>query len=93
MRDKYGNFAIAAYNPRMCLKGMTIMRRVYGPQRVKYPMVRKTVYEAYKSGKLQWNQDNRGTDEWVKVSWDEALDLVARKVLEGKLLLAKPRDK
>lgn len=45
--------------------------QVHGQTRVKYPMVRK--------GYLEGNKDTtlRGRDEWVRVSWDKAFDLVA----------------
>ncbi|MEE9185801.1 MAG: nitrate oxidoreductase subunit alpha, partial [Candidatus Binatia bacterium] len=39
--DIYGNKATEHWNPRMCLKGFTFHRRVYGPYRLKYPMIRK----------------------------------------------------
>jgi nitrate reductase alpha subunit len=48
-KDLYGNHATRAWNPRMCLKGYTVHRRVYGPYRLKYPMVRK--------GWKQWADD------------------------------------
>ncbi|QLB14710.1 trimethylamine N-oxide reductase I catalytic subunit [Mannheimia granulomatis] len=48
--------------------------QLYSEARVKYPMVRK--------GYLEGNKDTtlRGRDEWVRVSWDKALDLVAGEV-------------
>ena len=39
--DLEGNKATVNWNPRMCLKGMTFPRRLYGPYRLRYPMVRK----------------------------------------------------
>src|SRR5213592_1248480 len=39
--DLYGNRGTFAWNPRMCLKGYTFHRRVYGPYRLKGPMLRK----------------------------------------------------
>ncbi len=47
--DLYGNKATAAWNPRGCLKGYTFHKRVYGPYRLKYPMIRK--------GWKQWADD------------------------------------
>ncbi len=45
--------------------------QLYSETRVKYPMVRK--------GYLDGNKDTslRGHDEWVRVSWEQAFDLVA----------------
>ena len=46
--------------------------QLYSEARVKYPMVRK--------GYLDGNQDRslRGHDTWVRVSWEQAFDLVAK---------------
>ncbi|WGE57798.1 trimethylamine-N-oxide reductase TorA [Actinobacillus equuli] len=48
--------------------------QVHGETRVKYPMVRK--------GYLEGNKDTtlRGRDEWVRVSWDKAFELVANEM-------------
>ena len=53
---------------------------VYSPSRIKYPMVRKGFLEkGHKS-----DTSERGTDNFVRVSWDEALDLVARELKRVK---------
>ncbi|WP_072679614.1 molybdopterin-dependent oxidoreductase [Arcobacter sp. LA11] len=52
-----------------------LIDRVYSPSRIKYPVVRKSFLE----GKAN-NKELRGADEFVRVSWDEALDLVAKKL-------------
>ena len=39
-RDPQGNSSSVAWNPRGCLKGYTVARRLYGPYRLKYPLVR-----------------------------------------------------
>ncbi|MCK3654867.1 trimethylamine N-oxide reductase I catalytic subunit [Pasteurellaceae bacterium Macca] len=48
--------------------------QLYSETRVKYPMVRK--------GYLAGNKDTslRGRDEWVRISWDKAFDLVAKEI-------------
>ncbi|SEP65566.1 trimethylamine-N-oxide reductase TorA [Basfia succiniciproducens] len=48
--------------------------QLYSEARVKYPMVRK--------GYLDGNQDRslRGHDTWVRVSWEQAFDLVAKEM-------------
>lgn len=56
---------------RGCLRGRSIRHMVYAPDRIRYPMKRKG-----------WSLENpngeqRGKDEWERISWDEALDLVA----------------
>ena len=83
--DLYGNKATHRWEPRCCQKGLTMMRRFYGDRRVKAPMVRR--------GFLKWVEQGfprdadgrppaeffqRGTDEWVKVSWDRALEVAAK---------------
>jgi len=87
-RDIYGNVATAAWNPRGCLKGYAITRRVYGPYRIKHPMVRKGWMEWVNAGypdiRAPENQQKyfqRGRDSWVKVSYEEAAELVARTLL------------
>lgn len=44
----------------------------YAPSRIRYPMVR----ESYLKEGIA-SRDRRGEDKWVRVSWDEALDLIA----------------
>ncbi|WP_336358924.1 molybdopterin-dependent oxidoreductase [Haloarcula sp. CGMCC 1.6347] len=62
------------WNPRGCMKGLSLHRRTFEPSRIKYPMVRKG-----------WdpedpNPEGRGEDEFERVSWDEAIDLIAEKM-------------
>jgi len=83
--DTYGNRPTANWNPRGCLKGFTIMRRLYGPYRIRGPVVRKGWKAWAEAGfpdpRAPGNQDlyfRRGRDDWVAVSWDEAFDLAAR---------------
>ena len=87
-KDVYGNQASARWDPRCCQKRLALLRRVYGPRRCKAPMVRKGFLEWSRSG-FPRNADgsvaprylNRGKDDWVKVGWDQAFDLVARGLL------------
>lgn len=51
-----------------CVKGLTYPRRVYSPDRIKYPMI----------------QDGRGSGNWRRISWDEAMQKIAHKMLEIK---------
>ncbi len=53
-----------------------ILDSVYSPSRIKYPMVRK----AYLEGGPGASVETRGNDDFVRVSWDEALDLVAKEL-------------
>lgn len=56
---------------RGCARGRSQRRQVFGADRIKYPMKRKNWEPG--GGK----KELRGKDEWVRISWDEALDLVA----------------
>jgi nitrate reductase alpha subunit len=84
--DLYGNRATAHWNPRGCLNGYTFQRRVYGPYRLKYPMIRKGWKQWADDGfpeltpenMAKYKFDSRGTDTFVRVSWDEAYTYVAR---------------
>ena len=48
-----------------CEKGMTIIEQMYHPDRLLHPLKRK---------------GPRGSGEWERISWDEALDTIAQKL-------------
>jgi len=85
--DLYGNRATKAWNPRGCPKGYTMHRRVYGPYRLKGPVLRKGWKEWADAGfpslsdkpelRKQYRFDDRGNDTFVRVSWDDAYKYVA----------------
>ena len=56
------------YNPRGCQKGACFTEYVYGPQRLRSPLIRA---------------GERGEGKWRKATWDEALTLVAGKLLDN----------
>lgn len=58
---------------RGCARGRSQRHQVFGRDRLKYPMKRKN-WEPGTGGK----RELRGRDEWVRISWEEALDLVAQ---------------
>ncbi|MFB6345922.1 MAG: molybdopterin-dependent oxidoreductase, partial [bacterium] len=86
--DLYGNKSSAHWNPRMCPKGYTFHRRVYGPHRLKGPVVRKGWKQWADDGfpslsdnpelRSKYKFDDRGNDEYVRLSWDEISDYAAR---------------
>ncbi len=91
IKDLDGNHATAHWNPRMCLKGYTFHRRVYGPYRLKYPMVRKGWKEWADDGfpslsdnpelRTKYRFDSRGTDGLMRVSWDEVNTYLANALI------------
>ncbi|MBM2827160.1 MAG: nrxA, partial [Dehalococcoidia bacterium] len=93
--DLYGNKATEHWNPRGCGKGYTMHRRVYGPFRLRYPMLRKGWKEWADAGfpslsddpslRTKYKFDSRGTDTFLKLSWDQANDYIAR----GMVAIAK----
>lgn len=53
----------------ICSKGISSVELLYHPDRLKYPLVR---------------DGERGSGRWRRASWDEALDLISKKLLEIK---------
>jgi anaerobic selenocysteine-containing dehydrogenase len=53
----------------ICLKGLSSVRLVYHPDRLKYPLKRV---------------GDRGEGKWQKITWDEAFDTIAAKLLDVK---------
>jgi len=84
--DLYGNTATAHWHPRGCKKGQTFHRRIYGPHRLKGPLMRKGWQEWADAGfpeldaanKSKYKFDARGLDELLPVSWEKAYDYIAR---------------
>jgi len=54
------------YNPRGCLRGMSMTHMIYGPDRIKTPLMRVGA---------------RGEGNWKEATWDEALDFIAAKMI------------
>ncbi len=84
--DIYGNHATVNWNPRQCAKGYTFHRVIYGPYRLRHPIVRKGwkawadagFPELTPEAKSQYMFDARGQDEFVQISWDDAFDAIAK---------------
>jgi nitrate reductase alpha subunit len=84
--DQLGNASTSAWNPRGCNKGATLTRRIYGPYRLKGPMIRahwkKWADDGFPAltaeNRTNYKFDSRGTDTFVKVNWDDAFKYAAR---------------
>jgi anaerobic dimethyl sulfoxide reductase subunit A len=63
---------------RGCARGRSQRMVVFGADRLKYPMKRKNWEPG--GGK----KELRGKDEWVRISWDEALDIYASEIKRVK---------
>lgn len=65
------------------------MRRFYGDRRVKGPMVRMGFYQWYKdgfprdpkTGKPPEKYFQRGKEKFIKVTWDEVADIIAKALI------------
>jgi anaerobic selenocysteine-containing dehydrogenase len=53
----------------MCAKGLSGIQALYHPNRNKYPMLRV---------------GERGENKWKRISWDEAVDIIAKKLMETR---------
>ena len=63
---------------RGCLRGRSQRKQVFAEDRIKYPLKRAGWSLDAPNGEM------RGKDEWERISWDEALDLVAQGLSRAK---------
>lgn len=63
---------------RGCARGRSQQQQCFGADRLKYPIKRKNWEPG--GGK----KELRGQDEWERISWDEALDLIAAEITRIK---------
>ncbi len=84
--DLYGNKASHRWDPRICQKGISLVRRIYGDRRVKGAMVRKGFKDWVEAGfprdpetaRPPEKYFKRGDDKWLKLPWEEAYELAAK---------------
>ena len=84
--DIYGNKASSGWGLRHCAKGYTFHRVVYGPYRLKYPIVRRGWKRWADAGfpeltrelKAKYKFDSRGTDHFERISWEDAFRYAAQ---------------
>ena len=84
--DLDGNHATHNWNPRQCAKGYTFHRVLYGPYRLRHPIVRKG-WKAWADAGFpeltpelrdRYRFTSRGDDEFIQISWDDAFRNIAR---------------
>lgn len=59
---------------RACARGRALRKQVYSPERIKYPMKRKSWSPG---GDVNVHPELRGIDKWERISWDEAATIIA----------------
>lgn len=88
-QDLYGNTASHRWDPRLCQKGLSLVRRIYGDRRVKGPMVRRG-FKAWVeagfprdpvTGKPDVKYFQRGKDRWLRVTWEDAYAITAKAMI------------
>ena len=65
----YGNPHTLVNNGTLCAKGASGLQLTYSPHRIKNPLIRI---------------GRRGEEKWKEISWDEAIDHIAGKLIEIK---------
>lgn len=85
-KDLEGNQASHRWDPRICQKGLALVRRIYGDRRIKAPMIRRGFKEWVDAG-FPRNRETgapdpkyfqRGKDKWERLEWDEAYKIAAQ---------------
>src|SRR3989344_968737 len=84
--DLYGNKSSHRWDPRICQKGLALVRRFYGDRRVKAPLIRRGFKDWASAGfprdgvtgKPDPKYFQRGKDKWLRIKWDEAYDIAAK---------------
>jgi nitrate reductase / nitrite oxidoreductase, alpha subunit len=84
--DLYGNKASSSWGLRHCAKGYTFQRILYGPHRLKHPIVRRGWKRWADDGfpaltrelRAKYKFDSRGTDVFEKIAWKDAFTYIAK---------------
>lgn len=88
--DIYGNKVSHRWDPMICPTGHAVARRAYSDRRVKGVYVRKGFMEWVKDGFPRDPETGRppskyfigrGKEPFIKISWDEAFDIVAKAIV------------
>lgn len=99
--DYYGlKEDLPPYEPRGCQRGISFSWYIYSPIRVKYPYIRRVLYELWKRAleekgdpvlafssileneeKRKIYQRARGKGGFVRIKWDEALEIISASII------------
>ncbi len=99
--DLYGHHATNNWNPRQCAKGYTFHRVLYGPYRLRHPIVRKGWKDWAEAGfpdltpvlKAKYKFDRRGDDEFIQITWEEAFTRIAQALQSISLRYSGPEGR
>jgi nitrate reductase alpha subunit len=88
-KDLYGHGASHRWDPRVCQKGLALTRRFYGDRRVRHPVVRagfkrwvEAGFPRDADGRPPVEYFNRARDEWVRVTHEQAAEIVAKALVD-----------
>ncbi len=93
--DAVGDDDFDTIQQRGCARGRSLRHLVFGADRLKYPMKRKNWQPG---GGDNVNGNLRGTDEWERITWEEALDMTSSEIKRiaeaygGKSIFHEGRD-
>ncbi|WP_182171466.1 DMSO/selenate family reductase complex A subunit [Flaviflexus equikiangi] len=71
LADNTGTDELGSQQVRACVRGRSQRHRIYSPDRLKKPMKRK-------------EGTKRGEEQWEEISWDQALNEIADKMIDIK---------
>lgn len=85
-KDLEGHQASHRWDPRICQKGLALVRRIYGDRRLKAPMIRRGFKDWVdagfprdpKTGAPDQKYFQRGKDKWERISWEDAYKISAQ---------------
>lgn len=87
-KDIYGNQASSRWEPCLCQKGLALTRRIQGPRRIKYPMVREGFKKWVEAGFPREADGSpprkyfrRAKENFIRVSWEEVFDIAANALI------------
>lgn len=75
--DDFNEESVESFQNRACVRGRSMRQAHSSAERLKYPMKRKSWNPG---GGENVNGKLRGEDEWERISWDDAYDLISEEM-------------